>query len=102
MNCLYCYQACFKRSAWDNHIAWGCEKCRATYFTTTDNQLKSMRLVTTIKDLEYGIYVKPEETTVYSWRNATSPTFEIMTIPYAMSITPDNIQQKLKTLLVFS
>lgn len=108
--CVFCKTYC-NRSEYpeskDSYRWWSCHRCGVCYsYHDVTGKLENCRYVRTIKDKEFMLYLDDHGTRLYvenpddSW---SSSPHSILQLDYKLrDVTPNNVQDKIRTLLTFS
>lgn len=108
----YCYY-CDQRCKYQNSKSWDCSACNVTFIDDTAGALQTIffKRVVNNKNYELEINLLNNTTTLYDWFEEDLPHYNwndkfnyrrnILTIPQAIKVTPNNIVNKIKYLLVF-
>lgn len=102
----YCNRADFPENKEDFRW-WSCHQCGVTYsYHDATNELKTYRFVRQVKGKEFMLYLDDGSTRLFAetpydkW--GSSPA-QILQLDHKLQdVTPDNAQNKIKTLLMFS
>jgi hypothetical protein len=102
--CRFCHKACQKFDAYSFNetmakpfevLTWRCEPCQVRYLENWEGKIYKTAFWTTLNNKLYYVWTGKETTFIedeYGW---------LMQLDYVLPITPNNINQKLKTLLTF-
>ena len=107
--CQFCRKACHKYAMYSDAefrvhdvytaVIWVCPPCKASYYINWENKLQSITLETDIKLITYQFHLNLVKNTSCVWKKGVSFG---LSFPYIVKVTPQNINQKLRTLLTFS
>lgn len=108
MNCVYCYRPCLESDGRFAHLsgAFDCQTCYARFMYTVDlKKLCITYLRTYFGNIEYCIkifHLRSRTVLAYWSDELDMPSSKILDFPYILNINPQNILNKIQTLLVFS
>lgn len=105
--CQFCNNFCIRGDKnIENNRWWKCEECRINYLISFDGKIDTANFRSSNISNEFytiRILFKEEESTIHFWtkKDTYYSATSVVTLNSIINITPENMQDKLKTYLLF-